>query len=229
MLDKPKFDQYADTYNDLHRESTRIAGEGPDYFAAYKVGFLSDHLRKSAHPSTDILDFGCGVGNCLAHLVRTFPNSRIHGLDVSSASIDAAREKFPSVNFGVIEASLPLDDSSIDVAIAVGVYHHMVPAERQKWTDELRRIIRPGGILYIFEHNPLNPITQKIVRECPFDDDAILLPKRESVGLMRASGFKDISVDYVMFFPRVLSVLRPLESLLTGIPFGAQYVACGRA
>jgi len=228
MLDKPKFDQYADTYNNLHRESTRIAGEDPDYFAAYKVAFLSDHLRKSANPSEDILDFGCGVGNCLTHLVRTFPESRIHGLDVSGASINAARDSFPTVNLGVIEGSLPLDDNSIDVAIAVGVYHHMPPAERQKWTDELHRVIRSGGGLYIFEHNPLNPITQKIVRDCPFDDDAILLPRRESIGLMRTSGFKDISVDYVMFFPRALSVLRPVEGLLASIPFGAQYVAYGR-
>jgi len=95
--------------------------------------------------------------------------------------------------------------------------------------SEIRRVIRPGGRFYLFEHNPVNPVTRKMVRDCPFDDDAILLPRRESATLMRESGFSSVSVDYVMFFPHMLAKLRPFERFMTRIPIGAQYVACGVA
>lgn len=224
----PKFDQYAHSYNDLHHQSTQIAGEEPDYFSAYKIAFLAEKLGEPSM-SRNLLDFGCGVGNCLGHLLATFPTSNVYGLDISSASIEVARQAFPKAHLDLIQESLPLLDNSINAAIAVGVYHHMPVSERQKWTNELRRVIRPGGGLYIFEHNPLNPVTQKIVRDCPFDDDAILLPRRESLALMRDAGFTDLSCDYVMFFPKSLAGLRPLEKYIRGIPFGAQYVAYGRA
>ena len=40
-------------------------------------------------------------------------------------------------------------------------------------------MLKNDGQLIIFEHNPLNPITRKIVKECEYDEDAILLtPKK---------------------------------------------------
>jgi len=228
-MEKTKFDSYASNYTAVHRDSYRLAGEDPDYFALYKIKYLSSHLRKSNVRPEELLDFGCGIGSCLTHLVPTFPNSTIHGMDVSSASIEAAKKRAPSVRTAVIGDTLPLGDETIDVAMAAGVFHHIPPTERLKWMSEIRRVIRPGGRFYLFEHNPVNPVTRKMVRDCPFDDDAILLPRRESATLMRESGFSSVSVDYVMFFPHMLAKLRPFERFMTRIPIGAQYVACGVA
>lgn len=228
-MDHSKFDSYAATYNDAHHGSTCIAGEDPDYFAAYKVNYLANHLRKSGARSGDILDFGCGVGNCLTHLVPTFPESSIHGMDVSSASIAISAKNFPTVHTAVVSDALPLEDNAIDVAIAAGVFHHIPPGHRQQWMNELHRVIRPGGRFYLFEHNPINPVTRKIVRECPFDDDAILLHRGESLSRMKHAGFAGVSANYVMFFPHALNYLRPIERFLAKIPMGAQYVVCGIA
>ena len=89
---------------------------------------------------------------------------------------------------------------------------------------ELQRVIKPTGQIFVFEHNMLNPLTVKAVKDCPFDEDAILLPRSELLGLARDAGFTDIRVRYVVFFPRVLAVFRPLEPFLGWVPLGAQYV-----
>jgi hypothetical protein len=67
------------------------------------------------------------------------------------------------------------------------------------------------------------------VSNCEFDDDAILLSRRESVSLLRDAGMRGASVDYIVFFPKFLSILRPLERHLGWLPLGAQYVAHARA
>lgn len=228
---KLQFDRYAHSYRDLHRASIRASGEEPDYFAAYKIAYMASRMGgKVAAQPLNILDFGCGVGASIPHLAEMFPLAKVHGLDVSSESIDLAEASNPQAVLDVInETQLPLADGSMDVAMAACVYHHIAPIERQRWTRELRRVLKPGGYIFIFEHNPLNPLTQKVVRDCPFDDDAILLPRSESLTLLRDSGFDDITVNYIVFFPRVLAFLRPLEKLLVKLPLGAQYAAHGRA
>jgi len=70
----------------------------------------------------------------------------------------------------------------------------------------------------------LNPVTVKAVRESPVDQDAILLPRRELLALARDSAFQHVGSRYIVFFPRFLAGLRPLEPFMGWVPFGAQYV-----
>ena len=228
---EPHFDRYASSYGELHRDSVRLSGEEPDYFAAYKVDYMADLLGPDlARQSLRILDFGCGVGASVPHLSAAFPNAQVHGVDVSGASIALATTSHPEAVFAVLDADrLPLPDDSIDIAMAACVYHHIAPAERERWTQELRRVLRPGGHCFIFEHNPLNPLTRRVVASCPFDDDAILLPRKESLGLLQRSGFSQRRANYIVFFPKPFAFLRPVEKLLSKLPLGAQYAAHGRA
>ncbi|MCW0377062.1 class I SAM-dependent methyltransferase [Xanthomonas sacchari] len=226
---KPYFDKYADKYRDLHAHNIKSSGEDPDYFAAYKVRFIKDYVTRSGRENPSrFMDFGCGVGGTIGHLVDHFPHTKLHGFDVSGESIALARETHPKVQFSVIEGDcLPEGGGPFDMALAACVYHHIQPAQRALWTKQVFNRLKPGGLFFIFEHNPLNPLTLKAVRECPFDDDAILLPKRESVHLMREAGFQDVRVDFIVFFPRMLAWMRPLERLMTKIPIGAQYAVIG--
>lgn len=227
---EPHFDHFARRYRSLHEEAVRGSGEEPEYFAAYKIAYMADRLGEAiAARPLEVLDFGCGIGNSIPHLARHFPKASLHGLDVSSESIRIAHAANPNASFGLIGETLPLGDARMDIALAACVYHHIAPAERLHWTNELRRVLKPGGQLFIFEHNPLNPLTQKVVRDCPFDDEATLLARRESLNLLRDAGFRSSSVNYIVFFPKLLSALRPIEKLLRKLPMGAQYVAHGYA
>lgn len=226
--DDPHFDQYAGKYDDLHRDSIRASGEEPEYFAAYKADYVR-RMVPGDQGRLRILDFGCGIGNGIPHLAARFPGAELTGVDVSGDSLELAREAHPQARFERIEGGrLPLADASADVAVAACVFHHIPPPEREQWVAELHRVLAPGGRLFVFEHNPLNPVTQRVVAACEFDDDAILLPRSETVGLMRGAGFEGVDVDYIVFFPRALAALRPMERHLAWLPAGAQYAVHGQ-
>ena len=53
---------------------------------------------------------------------------------------------------------LPLADASVDGAFACCVFHHIPPQEHVSALKELRRVLRPGAPLMIYEHNSYNPL-----------------------------------------------------------------------
>lgn len=227
MNQPPEFDRYAQEYEALHRQSIRASGEEPGYFSRYKAQHLSRSIGGQSLPSA-VLDFGCGIGGLIGDLASALPSAQLTGVDVSSESILQARSRFPGVDFRHITGqSIPLPDASVDLAVAACVFHHIAPQDRLHWTRELNRVLKPGGQFFIYEHNPLNPLTRKVVRDCEFDHDAILLPLQESRELLANAGFGSISHDYIVFFPRSLGFLRPLERVLRALPVGAQYAIQG--
>ena len=58
---------------------------------------------------------------------------------------------------------------------------------------------------------------------CPFDENAKLIRSAELRRGLSAAGWGKTSRDYRIFFPKLLGFLRPLETLMTAIPFAAQY------
>ena len=227
---EPEFDRYAQSYSDMHQRSISVSGEEPGYFSAYKAAYMAGSLESHRDAAFDLLDFGCGIGGSVPHLRSNFPRARILGMDVSGQSVEMAGQANPEAHFRKIEGQrLDLEDDCIDVSMVACVYHHIPPGERLAWTRELQRVIRPGGRLFLFEHNPLNPLTRKVVRDCAFDEDAILLPHKETLALFKQAGFKEIKLDYIVFFPKFLGFLRPLEKRLSSVPLGAQYVVHGVA
>lgn len=223
----PEFDRYADRYTDLHRANVHASGEEPSYFSRYKAQYMAARVgRPDTGRPLDILDFGCGVGNSIPHLRVAFPGAQLHGVDPSGESIQVAERAHAGeaafrVNVG---EALPYDDHGFDLVQVACVFHHIEPARRDHWMREIRRVLKPGGELFVFEHNVLNPLTVRAVRDCPFDEAAILLPRRELLARVRAAGFGGVRSRYIVFFPAALKFLRPLEPWLGLVPFGAQYV-----
>jgi ubiquinone/menaquinone biosynthesis C-methylase UbiE len=224
---KPEFDQYANSYTQLHAANIKASGEEPSYFAAYKAKFMAEKspTRDGSAP-LEILDFGCGVGNSIPHLHEAFPKAKLNGADLSGESVAVASASHAGIaSFKVIDSNkLPYEDASFDLILVACVFHHIPPEQRLHWMAELRRVLKASGQLFVFEHNVLNPLTVKAVNECPFDEDAILLPRKELLGLAKGASFTKVRAQYVVFFPRPLAALRQLEPLLGWIPLGAQYV-----
>jgi SAM-dependent methyltransferase len=103
------------------------------------------------------------------------------------------------------------------------VFHHIDHADHGALLQELRRVVRPGGSLFIFEHNPFNPLTVRVVNDCPFDENAHLIRGREMKRRLLAAGFASANTRYRVFFPHFLRALRPLEAALAWLPLGGQY------
>ena len=216
----PKFDDYASSYRDLHTRSVAASGEDPEYFHRYKLACLE---RLGFTSGDRILDFGCGIGNLTTHLGQKF--RQVHGFDPSHRSLGVCRERAPTAVLHEREEDIP--PQFFDGAILSGVLHHVPPAERQALLTRVRGHLRPTGRVILFEHNPLNPLTRKAVRDCPFDDDAILLWPWKIPPLLLASGFRRPRLDFIVFFPRQLALLRPLEPRLHRLFLGAQTMTVG--
>ena len=219
-LSDRKFDEYATRYDALWADSIRASGESTEYFLQYKL----ERLRKLALPrALPILDFGCGVGNLTQCLSGHFEH--VEGYDPSLESIHIARTRLPGARFHTAPASVP--DGHFGAAVLSGVLHHVAPRERPSLLRLVRQKLAPGGKLIIFEHNPFNPLTRRAVDACPFDDDAELVWPTALRRLVAGAGFLNVRLDYIVFFPRLLRALRPLEPYLGRVFLGAQTMTLG--
>jgi SAM-dependent methyltransferase len=133
---------------DLDRQLDYWNREGPQKSFAHPLNFerLNDFLLTNSR----ILDFGCGYGRSLG-LLYEHGYRNLAGFDFSPAMIAAARERYPEIAFEEINStSLPVADSSVDAALLFSVLTCVVTDDGQQTIiDELRRVLRPGGLLYI--------------------------------------------------------------------------------
>jgi hypothetical protein len=90
-------------------------------------------------------------------------------------------------------------------------------------------VVRPGGLVCVIEHNPLNPLTRLAVMRCEFDRDAALLRAGQTRRLLEDAGLRAIDTRYFVLLPWATPLMRRIERRLRNLPFGAQYVACGVA
>jgi SAM-dependent methyltransferase len=222
-----EFDRYAGHYEDLLRDPIRdrfVASA--DFFHYRKWLLIQDFFRRRGTPSKELcwLDVGCGKGELL-HLGKAHFRTAM-GCDPSAEMLRECGDL--AVSHQPEAARLPFDNQSFDFLTAVCVYHHLGPVERPALTREAYRVLRPGGLFAIFEHNPWNPATRLIVSRAPVDSNAVLLRARESRGLMRTAGLVPLATLYYLYLPqRLFEFAGRLERLLTGVPLGGQYAVFG--
>lgn len=215
---KIDFDDYSADYDELLRESTKLYAEDSEYFARYKVDLIRDAVRR---PVARVLEYGCGTGRNIGYLQAAFPDAKIVGTDVSAASLQVAAANNSQARFEVESEDLEL--GSFDLIFVASVFHHIPPTQRAGVMETLARRLAPGGSIDIFEHNPFNPVTRRIVYTCPFDADAILLKPNELRSLFRHAGLQLQRQAYCLFVPPRLSWFLPLERFLGWLPLGGQY------
>jgi SAM-dependent methyltransferase len=225
----PEFDQYAPSYTDLLDDPARKRfAQDPLHFHRRKW-ILIERLLKGAGADVQALkwlDVGCGRGELLE--LGGLKVKQAMGCDPSSnmLSPDTSFEmhKQPSL------VELPFEDNSVDFVTAVCVYHHVHGEARTLLTNDIRRVLVPGGLCCIIEHNPWNPVTKAIVKRCPVDVDAELLTLQAATKLFEASGFEAVETEYFLYFPELLFNTRAgaLERPLSKLPFGGQYALLTR-
>ena len=94
------------------------------------------------------------------------------------------------------------------------VFHHIRREKHVEILKMLRSKLRKGGLLFIFELNPLNPLTMLVAirNDYRFDKDAKLLNPLYSKKILRKAGFFEKEIRYTIFFPQFLSFLTPLKN-----------------
>jgi SAM-dependent methyltransferase len=223
-----EFDSVALNYDDLLNAGLSATGETKEFFARARVDRLRQRLAALGQRVNSVLDFGCGPGTTTQLLRNALGAERAIGVDVSEPLLDRARRGSgdPAVTFLTPE-QWP-DELRVDVVYCNGVFHHIAPAERPRYVQFIRRVLRPNGILGLWENNPWNPGTRLVMSRIPFDRTANLLTAGMSARMLRREGFLPVAIDYAFIFPRALKTLRPLESRLSRWPIGGQYQVLAR-
>jgi len=226
-----EFNSSKDSYRRTIEEQIAFAGKGHDFYTRVKadhaIGVIARQLPGTQHP--DVLDIGCGHG--YIHPMLAAAGYRVTGVETADEVLELAREDNPDNTYITYIAHdgqhLPFPDETFDVVMAVGVMHHVPPDEWPNFLTEARRVLRPGGLVLIYEHNPLNPMTRYVVANTYIDDDAVLLRHTQLKTLLRCTGFSEVRSRFVLFTPFAASVFRRLDAALGWLPLGAQYGAIG--
>src|SRR5215470_4308862 len=130
------------------RESVRLTEQAN----ALEELLLSDTAYP---PGSAVLEAGCGVGAQTIPLARRSPSARITAIDLSAASLDAARRRavaagLTSVTFQQADLQrLPFGVGTFDHVFVCFVLEHLQnPSTALR---ELRRVLRPGGTIICIE------------------------------------------------------------------------------
>ena len=222
------FDQFAQNYEDVHNESITLSGEESIFFVELKIKLLSDYFKEKASFPLKIVDYGCGTGRAASFVTKYFPQSSFIGVDPSPKSIEVAQKQLSADTFRVLGTDGSIPEKEVDIIFAAGFFHHISEAEQAKALHQIMKSLKPGGHFILFEHNPYNPLTVKVVKSCPFDKGVILLKPKLSRSLLHRQDLLFEHQRYYFFFPKFLSFLRPLEKWLRHIPLGAQYMVVAR-
>jgi SAM-dependent methyltransferase len=221
------FDAYADAevYRDAVERSIAFSRTGLDFFTRAKVReLLRIATRRIGDPrQLSFLDIGCGPGET-DRLLEGHVRS-LTGVDALAGMIEVAVQRNPWAEYRAVDADAawPFATASFDVSFAICVLHHVDVRERGRLVAEAARVTRPGGTVVIFEHNPWNPLTRRVVAGCEFDREAVLLRRRESERLLRDAGLERVDGAYIIWFPRESPLLQRIERVLESVPLGAQY------
>ena len=153
------------------------------------------------------------------------------GCDVSVEMLAEARRRWsrgPVPELHAIEdAQAPFDAATFDLIVLCSVLHHVEPSSRHLVYQDVLRLLKPGGCVCIFEHNPYNPLTQWVVKHTPIDKNVVLLAPREVRAGVIEAGASGVQTQYLLFSPPRWKLPRPLDRAFSWLPLGAQYVVCG--
>ena len=133
---------------------------GERHFEFWLSG-LSDYLKiKDAcsdmkWSGATLLDFGGATGRVARHCYAQEEMGNVIVCDLNINNVDWLIENFPS-KFAAFKNSpmptLPISDGYVDIVTSLSVFTHMGEYELA-WLYELKRILKPGGILYVTVQN----------------------------------------------------------------------------
>src|SRR5207248_5411581 len=115
-----------------------------------------------------VLDVGCGTGQLGAAIASE--GFDVFGVDLSASMVARARDRGLIGTYSAVTTALPFADDSFDLAITVATLHHLETPERVRVrVQEMGRVVRRGGFIVLWDHNPANPYSPIRTKRVPQD------------------------------------------------------------
>jgi SAM-dependent methyltransferase len=154
-------------------------------------------LQRLAEPSgKDVVDIGCGGGALVRAL--TALGARVTGLEISEQQLAPAlaHDGESGARYLIGRAQeLPLEDGSVDVAVFMRTLHH-VPADAMLAALlEARRVLRPGGVVFVAEPLPEGDFFE--ITSLVEDERAVRAAALQSLARASAAGLeRETTLEY---------------------------------
>ena len=220
------FQDFAGSYDELLHDPLRDRfADGSEFFIRQKCRNVERRLARLARGRRlRVLDAGCGLGTALTCFGS---DVRVFGSDTSQPMLRAAVKRGPVTVQEPLR--LPFADDTFDAVYAFCIYHHIPDDDHVRHLSELRRVVKPGGEVMVFEHNPYNPVTARIFARAPIDRGCHMIKPARLRQIFTDAGFERPDQGYLLFVPESLHpVFGAVEPALSWLPLGGQYFVSGR-
>jgi len=145
------FDDIADAYDVQIPESRRLA------LLETKTTLMEEIISRHGTGGKRGLDVGCGQGAYVARMRAL--GFAVDGIDASPGQVQRAMRNVGSTNAVRVGSALniPAPNASYDFAYAINILHHLASVDEQRRAfNELFRVLKPGGLLFVHEINTRN-------------------------------------------------------------------------
>jgi SAM-dependent methyltransferase len=151
-----------------------------------------------------VLDVGCGTGQLGAGIAAE--GYDVFGVDLSASMVARARARGLLGTYAGVTTALPFANDAFDLALTVATLHHLETPERVTATVcEMGRVVRSGGFVVLWDHNPANPYWPILMKRVPQDSgDERLVPLAELLRDVRSAGLQQHRVFRSGFTPDFL-------------------------
>ena len=219
------------TQTDFDRVASIYDESLPPHVATHylekRTGFLLAHVP----PPRRVVDVGCGTGTLTAKLASL--GYDVVGLDPSRGMLDVLRSRAPGIRAVQGSATeLPFDDEAFDLSLSVATMHHIAdPQAVRAGLMEMVRVVKPGGRILVWDHNPRNPYWPYLMKRVPQDTgEERLVGLDELITGLRAGGAEPILESQLGlvpdFTPRaLLASAAVLERLTERLPLARRRCA----
>jgi len=196
-------------YEQFYHESEETAKWLVSYFKKHKS--LDD---------VNILDWGCGPGRIIRHMPTLLGAScRCYGTDYNAGYVRWCAEHIPEATFkpNGLTPPLPFEDGMFDVIYGISIFTHLSEEMHHAWFDELFRVLKPEGILFLTLHG--KAFKSKLSNEqCAiFDKGQIVVLSSTKEGHRTYGAYHPVS--FVKELSRDLTVIEFVEGgIINGKP-----------
>jgi len=130
-----------------------------------------------------VLDFGCGCGRVIRHL-HLYEAVRLHGTDCNQAAIAWCDENLNFAEFGTnpLEPPTRYRQHSFDLIYAFSVFTHLTESLQAAWMQEMRRILKPQGLLIITVHGDYYLPQITLSEQARYQRGELVVTGEEAVG-----------------------------------------------
>ncbi len=150
-----------------------------------------------------VLDCGTGLGAIATWCAQR--GGEVVGFDIAQGmarlAVEYARQHGASIDMMASTfEELPLADHSIDIAVGQYILHH---TDVDKSMDQLKRVVKPGGMALFVENMALNPLIERYVTSKLFEDGVMREGSPEECPILpeRVAYMEELCTEFRMHWP----------------------------